>query len=499
MENLSKESLPLGWELQLYKDVVETISTNGKKVNQKQYENSGTYPIFDQGQSYCSGYLSDENKVINAKFPVLVFGDHTRAVKYVKEPFVAGADGVKVLEPNGKIIPELLLYFTQYLAVAIKDKGYARHYQWVAKEHIGIPPLQEQRRIVEKIEELFSELDSGIKSLTRAKQQIAVYRQALLKQAFVGKLTAQWREDNPDKLDSLDGILEGVKLERDARYEQKLEHWKADVIAWERNGSNGKKPLKPKKGKLFSDVLPKSLSSLPQSWQWERLGNLIDGTPQNGIYKPASDYGKGTYIVRIDDFYDGRLIKKSNFKRLSLDDEDLKKYQVEPNDVLVNRVNSIEYLGKCCSMPDDINESIVFESNIMKFKVLRRFLNENYLTKFISSHVGKGLICSNAKHAVNQASINQTDVGMTPIPLCSIAEQEQINEKLDEKLSLMDIALQNIDMNLKKTELLRQSILKRAFSGQLVSQDPEDEPAIELLKKIALEKEELAEKEKSDC
>ncbi|WP_274023224.1 restriction endonuclease subunit S [Vibrio parahaemolyticus] len=369
---------------------------------------------------------------------------------------------------------------------------------WLSSVKIPLPPQKEQQRIVEKVEELFSELDKGIESLKKAKQQLVVYRQALLKQAFEGKLTEQWREENVDKLQSPEDMLSMIKHEREARYQKQLEEWELNVANWESEGKKGKKPSKPRKGKAFSDVLPNNLSNLPKSWKWERLGNLIDGTPQNGIYKPASDYGKGTYIVRIDDFYDGQLIKKSDFKRLNLDDEELKKYQVEPNDVLVNRVNSIEYLGKCCSMPNDINESIVFESNIMKFKVLSGYLNEDYLTKFISSQMGKGLICSNAKHAVNQASINQTDVGMTPIPLCSIAEQRKINEKLDEKFSLMDTCLQEINMNLNKADLLRQSILKKAFSGQLISQDSEDESTSELLKKIAIEKEEIAEKEIAD-
>ncbi|ATD03651.1 hypothetical protein PTE01_24870 [Pseudoalteromonas tetraodonis GFC] len=500
MSDLNKNNLPVGWEIDDYANIVTTISTNGKKVNQKQYEVSGKYPVIDQGKEDCSGYCNDEEKVIDANFPILVFGDHTRAVKSINNPFVAGADGVKVLQPSGAITPKLLFYFTQYLAISIKDKGYARHYQWVAKELIGIPPENEQIRIVEKIEELFSELDKGIESLKTAKAQLAVYRQALLKHAFEGKLTEEWRKDNADKLESPEQLLQHIQQEREARYQQQLEDWKKEVVEWETEGKEGKKPTKPKKHKIFPSLEDKdidALPTLPESWQWIRLGNLINGSAQNGIYKPSSDYGQGNYIVRIDDFYDGSLVKKGGFKRLTLTKEELNTYVLEPNDILVNRVNSIEYLGKCCEIPE-LDEPIVFESNIMKFKVLNDFLKGSFLTSYLSSFSGKNRICDNAKHAVNQASINQTDVGMTPVPICCINEQNQIADILEQKLTVVEHELTNIEINLKKSDILRQSILKKAFSGQLVSQDPNDDPASELLKKIAIEKAELAEKKKAE-
>ncbi|CAH0538565.1 restriction endonuclease subunit S [Vibrio marisflavi] len=490
MENLSKESLPLGWELQLYKDVVETISTNGKKVNQKQYETSGTYPIFDQGQSYCSGYLSDEDKVINAKFPVLVFGDHTRAVKYVKEPFVAGADGVKVLEPNGKIIPELLLYFTQYLAVAIKDKGYARHYQWVAKEQIGIPPLQEQRRIVEKIEELFSELDSGIKSLTKAKQQLSVYRQALLKQAFEGKLTAQWREDNPDKLESPGDTLERLKRERDKRYQQKLDEWEVTVNQWKQDSSQGKKPSKPRKPKAvtqFNVDLPDFCQELPDSWFWDKLGHMTLAV-EYGTSAKSSESGRVPVLrmgnIQNTKFDWGDLVFTS-------DEDEISKYTLNNGDVLFNRTNSPELVGKTAKYNGE--REALFAGYLIRVNQFDNFVNSDYLNLFLNSYVSKRYGNTVKTDGVNQSNINGEKLSNYPFPYCSLAEQEQVVQILEEKISKIERSESEISMNLKKAELLRQSILKKAFSGKLVSQDSEDEPANELLKKIAIEKEELVE------
>ncbi|MGB0834426.1 MAG: restriction endonuclease subunit S [Psychrobium sp.] len=122
------------------------------------------------------------------------------------------------------------------------------------REHIldyevRLPPLEEQNRIVEKIEELFSELDKGIESLKTAKTQLSVYRQALLKHAFEGKLTEQWRKDNADKLESPEQLLTRIQQEREARYQQQLDDWKQEVEKWEADGKEGKKPVKPRASK----------------------------------------------------------------------------------------------------------------------------------------------------------------------------------------------------------------------------------------------------------
>ena len=92
---------------------------------------------------------------------------------------------------------------------------------------LPVPPLNEQHRIVAKIEELFSELDKGIESLKAARAKLNVYRQSVLKHAFEGKLTAQWREENKDKLETPEQLLAHIKQEREARYEQQLQEWKS--------------------------------------------------------------------------------------------------------------------------------------------------------------------------------------------------------------------------------------------------------------------------------
>ena len=166
----------------LYKTLVKKVSISPeKKTKQKDYLPKGQLPIIDQGQQLIGGYLDNSDLQLSCNLPVIVFGDHTRAVKYVDFPFGAGADGIKVLEPADGIYPKFLYYATQYLVLRLEDRGYARHYQYIEKKELDIPSIPEQKRIVARIEELFSELDNGVETLRKTKQQLAVYRQAVVK------------------------------------------------------------------------------------------------------------------------------------------------------------------------------------------------------------------------------------------------------------------------------------------------------------------------------
>lgn len=360
----------------------------------------------------------------------------------------------------------------------------------VKAQPFSLPPTNEQRRIVEKIETLFADLDAGVESLTRARARLALYQQSVLKAAFEGRLTADWRAENPDKLEDPETLLARIEKERAARYKQALDDWQEAQAAWRANDEKGKKPAKPTLPPSVSEFGKAelvSLPSLPSWWTWLRLGSAFWLSPKNGLYKPASDYGSGTGIIRIDDFYDGKLIRKSGFKCLRLSEEEEQQFLVAEGDILVNRVNSLDYLGKCAVAPK-FDDATVFESNIMKCHSISVGVTPEWIVQFLSSREGKNRIRKNAKHAVNQASINQHDVAATPVPVCSPAEQAEILRRLEATLSNIDALEAQIDDGLARSKALRQSILKRAFGGQLVAQDASDEPAHVLLDRIKAEK-----------
>lgn len=256
---------------------------------------------------------------------------------------------------------------------------------------VPVPPLSEQERIVSRIEELFSQLDAGVETLKKTKAQLAVYRQAVLKEAF----------------DSI------------------------------------------------------------EDQYYQTLNTAILGSPQNGLYKPKSDYSdNGTPILRIDGFYDGFIVKDYYYKRVNLTVDEITRYSLEIGDLIVNRVNSMPYLGKC-ALVRFLGETTVFESNMMRIKLDNEKVNGDFLTYYLSSSTGRKELTKSAKQAVNQASINQTDVGNAIVPMPPVEIQKRLLTYIESRLSVCDSIEQTVDTALQQAEAMRQSILKEAFEGTL--------------------------------
>lgn len=219
------------------------------------------------------------------------------------------------------------------------------------------------------------------------------------------------------------------------------------------------------------------------NWETVIFGSLIKNGPQNGIYKHSSLYGGGTKIIRIDGFYDGVLSPWSTFKRVQIEHDELEKWKLNVDDILINRVNSIEYLGKC-GYVNDLPEDAVFESNIMRVELDKSLVIPRFIKIFLSSPIGLSRLRSNAKHAVNQASINQTDVKSVEIQLPNLEEQAQIAHIVEELLCKADTFEKQYLEAKRFINRLTQSILAKAFRGELVEQNPNDEPASQLLERI---------------
>ncbi len=510
VDNSINLDLPDSWVRVKLAELSKVITGNTPKKSQPKYY-GGNHPFFkptelNQGyyvktsvDSLTENGLEQSRRIPAKSILVTCIGATIGKTGFSR---VDGAcnQQINAIVPSKLILPELIYFIciSPDFQKSVINKSSSTTLPILNKSkfeslNVPLPPLAEQQRIVDKVEELFSDLDSGVNSLKTAQQQLKVYRQAVLKWAFEGKLTAQWREEQQrqGKLESADTLLAKIKAEREQRYQKELEVWQAEVEAWDAIGKEGKKPSKPKKPK---ELLPldvsetETLKVLPELWQWVNFGELIQWGPQNGLYKSSNYYGKGTLIVRIDNFYDGKLNSYKTFKRLSVEEAELKLYQLQVNDILINRVNSMTYIGKC-ALVSSTPEDCVFESNIMRLKIFHDFISPKFITYYLSSPTGLKQLRKNAKQAVNQASINQTDVALSQVPLCSLAEQSQIIEEIESRLSICDQLEADIETNLKKTEALRQSILKQAFEGKLVPQDPNDEPASVLLERIRAERE----------
>lgn len=200
----------------------------------------------------------------------------------------------------------------------------------------------------------------------------------------------------------------------------------------------------------------------PKNWPISTLGPLILDGPQNGLYKPSDLYGNGTPILRIDGFYAGTVTNLATLKRLRISPQEIETYRLRANDIVVNRVNSPEYLGKCALIPE-LPEPTVFESNMMRFSVDETRLHPRYLTSALQGASIRAQILGRAKHAINQSSINQKDVAGFIIQLPPIRHQRQFADRM----TCIDkqTGLQRLQLN--RFEVLSASLQHRAFRGEL--------------------------------
>ena len=150
----------------------------------------------------------------------------------------------------------------------------------------------------------------------------------------------------------------------------------------------------------------------PLKWKKLKIKDAVTIEPQNGLYKPQSDYvtdGSGIPILRIDGFYDGMVTDFASLKRLKCSETERQRYLLLEDDIVINRVNSIEYLGKCAHIKD-LAEDTVYESNMMRMHFDPEYYNPVYICKLLCSQFIYDQIVNHAKKSVNQASINQKDV-----------------------------------------------------------------------------------------
>jgi type I restriction enzyme, S subunit len=202
----------------------------------------------------------------------------------------------------------------------------------------------------------------------------------------------------------------------------------------------------------------------PKAWPMEELSGLITQGPRNGLYKHADDYGTGSPIIRIDNFYDGELTNHSTFKRVAATVAELDKFKIDENSILINRVNSPDYLGKA-ALVERLQEPTVFESNMMNFSVDTDRINPLFLVTQLGSLYVKEQIRKASKDAVNQSSINQGDVESFTVALPPIEYQNKFARRLSEIRLVRSMCLESKAV----VEEAFNSLMQRAFNGELAT------------------------------
>lgn len=352
----------------------------------------------------------------------------------------------------------------------------------LSKLYFPIAPLLEQHRIVAKIEELFSELDEGIDSLKTARAQLKVYRQSLLKYAFEGKLTAQWREENKDKLETAEELLKRIQTERAQRYQQQFAEWEA-------GGKQGSKPRAPKSLPTLTAEELAELPELPRGWGWTQLEFLVTGIDQGWSPKcedfPASDGGWG--VIKTTAIQHGSFLDIEN-KALPRTLQPRKQHRLSVGDIRITRAGPRVRVGVCC-LVRKVRENLMNCDKVYRIRSALSTCRSDYLEAVLNSPRILDKI-EKIKSGISDSGVNlnQDAFLRLAIPYCSLSEQEVVLMELEQKLSVLTQLDQTITASFHQAEALRQSILKKAFSGQIVPQDPSDEPATVLLARIKAEK-----------
>jgi type I restriction enzyme S subunit len=359
---------------------------------------------------------------------------------------------------------------------------------------LPMPPLPEQHCIVAKIEELFSELDNGISNLKKVREQLKTYRQAVLKYAFEGKLTQEWRiqqrrAGNPPE--PAEKLLEQIKLEREKHYKKQVENWEKACEKAKKEGQ--KKPARPKKPKKLTPLTEKELAELPElpkGWGWFFISEVsIQVT--DGDHNPPKRIKSGIPHLTAKNIQNNKIsfdgctyISDKDFQTVK------KRYEPQESDLIVTCVGTV---GRTAIVPKGIKFSadrnlavIRFSDNGISSKFIEYFLNTSYSQYKIKTSSG----------STAQPHFYLSDIRKFPVPLSCVEEQDIIIEEIESRLSVCDKLEQAIEDSLKKAEALRQSILKKAFSGELTKDWREKHPELisgensaeKLLEKIKADK-----------
>lgn len=339
---------------------------------------------------------------------------------------------------------------------------------------IPVAPLPEQHRIVAKLEELFTELDSGIESLKKARAQLKRYRQAVLKAAVTGELTREWREAHRGEVEPAADLLARILRERRAR-------WEADQLA--KMKAAGRPPKNDDWRKRYPE--PSQVEStddidIPEGWGRTNVDNLsvvVRGASPRPAGSPKYFGGNIPWITVGSLTADNRPYLLSVSEFVTEAGRDASRY-IEPDTLLLTNsgatlgVPKIIMIGGCIN---DGSVALLYLDYPLKL----------YLYYYLAEMTKK---LRQVNQGAAQPNLNTSIVKAIPISLPPLAEQQQIVSEVERLLSIADATEQTIGQSLKQAERLRQSILQQAFAGKLVPQDPADEPAETLLARIRAER-----------
>lgn len=469
----TEQQLPEGWKIERLGDIA--ISEKGKKPKNQSSEKTDTYcypyvdiEAFEKGviKSYTDGVkcvLCDEDDF-------LMVWDGSRSGLVGKG--IRGALGSTLVRISLPEVSNLYAYYfllSKYQEINTRAKGSGTPHvdpDLLWNYAFPIPPnLETQQAIVNKIESLFDEIDEGIGRLKTAAQQIQQYRQSLLKNAFNGELTKEWRSKHADTLPSANELLAQIQTTREQHHAQQLADWQTAVTQWEQNGKEGKKPSKPK-APTQAVKFEENFADLPRGWfnfSLDTLAEISGGLTKNA--KRGSFKEKVPYL-RVANVYANEL-KLDEIATIGIQENEKARTLLKTNDLLIVEGNgSIEQIGRVAIWNNTINPCY-HQNHLIKARCYP-FVLPKFALYFLISPMGRERIINVASSTTGLHTLSLTKVANLIIPVCSLAEQTEIVAILESKLTACDQLAAELAKQLKQAELLKQAVLKAAFSGNLL-------------------------------
>lgn len=352
---------------------------------------------------------------------------------------------------------------------------------------LPIAPIEEQKTIGLTLENILNELQTIDIKLRDIQKKLKVYQEVLYKYAFEGKLTKSWREQN--MYDYTD-IIEVIKNDKEIYYKREIEEWNSLVDFWDNSGKVGIKPKKPKKGRELSDFNDLELLEYPQlpvTWKWTKIDKLIEFSPNSLKAGPfGSTLKKDVYVETGYKVYgqehaiaDNPYI--GNYYVTEEKYQELISCSIKPFDILISLVGTV---GKVLIIPEDAEKGII-NPRLLKISLNRKYYTPKFFQLYFESSFLRNLYKIHT-HGATMDVLNLGIIQNLPFPMLSLEEQHEIVKKLEFQFSKVNGLEKTISSGFVQLEMLRQTILKKAFEGRIIPQDMNNEPISKILERIVI-------------
>ena len=462
------------WTECCFEDLLDYEQPTKYIVKSTKYNDSYKMPVLTAGKTFIKGYTNETDGIFD-NLPTIIFDDFTTATQYVNFKFKVKSSAMKILVPTSKLVNMPLVYYAMQVNQVRSDTHKRYWISVFAKKRFLLPPLVEQKAIVKKIEELFSSLDSGISDLKKAQDQLVIYRQAVLKKAFEGELTKDWRDKNPYTMDS---FLNKLKVDKEEAIKNKLISKSNYFPVFEE--------------KELTYKIPENWISLP--WKTTTSNNkyAMKRGPFGSALKKEFFVEKGIVV-----YEQGHAINDEPFRHryyiTPKKFEELKAFKTQGGDMIISCSGAT--LGRICLLPENADIGVINQA-LLKIDLDEKILFKKFFIMLFRSETFQRLIFAKSLGTAMPNMIGMSELKEIPIPIPSIEEQYQIIKEVEGRLTVCEKVEENINESLQKAIALRQSILKKAFDGKLLNEqeiakckaDKDYEPASVLLEKIKVEK-----------